>query len=317
MSDKKEIDVDVHNSSQNTLVINCNQLSYDESGFYKYLQKINKIPSLDKEEEFLLAKAYLENHDVSAAQKLVTSHLKLVAKIAMNYKNYGLPVPELISEGNIGLMQAVKKYDPKLGFRLSTYAMWWIKASIQEYILKSWSLVKIGTTATQKKLFFSLGKVKNKITNLYSRRVTEQDFATIAADLGVRENEVAEMNLRLSNTDLSLNATVDHDDDHGAELIEFLPEESPSQELLLIENEESTKKIDLLRQAIKEVLNPRELSILMQRKLSVPVVTLDSLSNQFSISKERVRQIEGKAFAKVKNFMLNKVISEDNAIIAN
>ncbi len=274
-----------------------------ESGFYHYLQKINKIPSLSQEEEFLLAKSYLDNHDLEAAHKLVSSHLKLVAKIAISYRNYGLPLNELVSEGNLGLMQAVKKYNPDLGFRLSTYAMWWIKAAIQEYVLKSWSLVKIGTTAAQKKLFFSLGKIKQKITKLYSRAVTEQDFTQIAKELGVSITEVSEMNSRLSGPDLSLNNLVSNSENTDSELIEFLPETRPNQELKLISKQDSLKKQNLLTKAMK-LLNDRELHILTERKLKDSPTTLDILSIEYNISKERIRQIENVAFEKIKNFML-------------
>jgi RNA polymerase sigma-32 factor len=278
-----------------------------ESGFYQYLQKINKVPSLSQEEEFLLAKAYLEQNDLEAAHKLVTSHLKLVAKIAVRYRNYGLPLNELVSEGNLGLMQAVKKYNPDLGFRLSTYALWWIKASIHEYVLRSWSLVKMGTTAAQKKLFFSLGKIKHKITNLYSRAVTDQDFVQVAQELGVTKNEVSEMNSRLSGSDLSLNNLVNSGNDNSdSELIEFLPETRPSQELRLISQEDSVNKHNLLTQAMK-ILNDRELHILTERKLKDSPKTLDTLSIEYKISKERIRQIENTAFEKVKNFILQQM----------
>ncbi|WP_375331983.1 RNA polymerase sigma factor RpoH [Candidatus Tisiphia endosymbiont of Temnostethus pusillus] len=278
-----------------------------ESGFYQYLQKINKVPSLSQEEEFLLAKAYLEQNDLEAAHKLVTSHLKLVAKIAVRYRNYGLPLNELVSEGNLGLMQAVKKYNPDLGFRLSTYALWWIKASIHEYVLRSWSLVKMGTTAAQKKLFFSLGKIKHKIANLYSRAVTDQDFVQIAQELGVTKNEVSEMNSRLSGPDLSLNNLVNSGNDNSdSELIEFLPETRPSQELRLISQEDSVNKHNLLTQAMK-ILNDRELHILTERKLKDSPKTLDTLSIEYKISKERIRQIENTAFEKVKNFILQQM----------
>lgn len=273
-----------------------------ESGFYRYLQKINQIPSLTQEEEFLLSKAYLEQNDLPAAQKLVSSHLKLVVKIAMRYRNYGLPVHDLVSEGNLGLMQAVKKYNPDLGFRLSTYAMWWIKAGIQEYILKSWSLVKIGTTAAQKKLFFSLGKIKHKISNLYSRAVTERDFPEMARELGVTSQEVAEMNLRLSGADTSLNNPINNEENSG-ELIEFLPEARPSQEIVLMNKEDSLVKRKLLHDAMK-VLNERELQILTARKLKTSPITLEELSAKYQISKERVRQIENKAFEKIQSFVL-------------
>ncbi|MFV9874584.1 MAG: RNA polymerase sigma factor RpoH, partial [Rickettsia conorii subsp. raoultii] len=284
---------------------NINALAISsESGFYSYLQKINKIPSLTQEEELLLAKSYLEGNDLQAAHKLVTSHLKLVAKIASSYRTYGLPITELVSEGNIGLMQAVKKFNPELGFRLSTYAMWWIKAAIQEYILKSWSLVKMGTTAAQKKLFFSLSKVKHKITNLYSRAITTDDFAQIADELGVSVNEVSEMNTRISGPDLSLNNSINSDDTESGELIELLPETRPTPEAMAINKQNSTSKRQLLSNAMK-ILNDRELRILTERKLTDTPKTLDILSNEYNISKERIRQIENAAFEKIKKFILN------------
>ncbi len=272
------------------------------SNYYHYLQEINKIPSLTQEEEFLLAKTYLESNNLEAAHKLVSSHLKLVAKIAVRYKNYGLPILEVISEGNLGLMQAVKKYNPDLGFRLSTYAMWWIKASIQEYVLRSWSLVKIGTTAAQKKLFFSLGKIKHKITNLYSRSVNEQDFSQIAQELGVTIKEVSEMNNRLTSGDLSLNQPI-NGQEMKSERINFLPENRPTQDILMMNKQESSNKLKLLKAAMK-ILNPREVEILSERKLQDSPTTLDSLSNKYNISKERVRQIENKAFEKIQDFIL-------------
>lgn len=282
------------------------------SGFYQYLQKINKIPSLTQEEEFLLAKAYLEQNDLKAAQKLVSSHLKLVAKLALNYRNYGLPVPELVSEGNLGLMQAVKKYNPHLGFRLSTYAMWWIRASIQEYILRSWSLVRMGTTSAQKKLFFSLGKIKRKLGNLYSRTVTADDFPQIAKELGVTTKEVAEMNSRLAGGDISLNNTANNDD-NGSELIELIPETRTNQEISLLQREDFVNKKKILNQAM-QVLNDRELQILVARKLKEDPLTLDELSTKYQISKERVRQIENKAFEKIQNFALEQMAAKTSAI---
>ena len=279
------------------------------SGFSKYLQKINSIPSLSKEEEFMLAKDYLEKHDLDAAHKLVTSHLKLVAKIAMKYKNYGLPIAELVSEGNIGLMQAVKKYDPDLGYRLSTYAMWWIKASIQEYVLKSWSLVKIGTTSAQKKLFFSLRKIKNKITNNYARSVNESDYQEIAKELGVSIKEVGEMSQRLSGPDMSLNRVVDQNDDNSGEMIEFIPEAKPSQEDTLSHIQLLTNQKQILSDAMC-VLNAREVKILTARKLNDSPSTLDTLSDEYNISKERVRQIENRAFEKVQNYVLDRVTND-------
>ncbi len=286
------------------------------SGFSKYLGEINNIPSLTKEEEFMLAKAYLEKHDLDAAHKLVKSHLKLVAKIAMKYKNYGLPVTELVSEGNLGLMQAVKKYDPELGFRLSTYAMWWIKASIQEYVLKSWSLVKIGTTSAQKKLFFSLRKIKNKITSANARPVNEGDYETIAKELGVSVKEVGEMNQRLSGSDMSLNRSIDSDDDSSGEMIELIQETKPSQEVILEKSQVLNKQRKILAEAM-QVLNEREVKILTARKLNDSPSTLDTLSNEYSISKERVRQIENKAFEKIQNYVLEKMTSDGQMRLTN
>lgn len=286
------------------------------SGFSKYLSEINNIPSLTKEEEFMLAKAYLEKHDLDAAHKLVKSHLKLVAKIAMQYKNYGLPITELVSEGNLGLMQAVKKYDPELGFRLSTYAMWWIKASIQEYVLKSWSLVKIGTTSAQKKLFFSLRKIKNKITSTNARPVNESDYENIAQELGVSIKEVGEMNQRLSGSDISLNRSIDRGDDSSGEMIELIPETKPSQEIVLEKSQILNRQRKILAEAM-QVLNEREIKILTARKLNDSPSTLDTLSNEYSISKERVRQIENKAFEKIQNYMLEKMTSDGQMKLAN
>jgi RNA polymerase sigma-32 factor len=273
-----------------------------DSGLQHYLREINNIPSLSQEEEFLLAKKYLEDHDVKAAHKLVASHLKLVAKIAMKFRNYGLPTNELISEGNLGLMHAVKKYNPDLGYRLSTYAMWWIKAAIQDYVLKSWSLVKIGTTAAQKKLFFSLGKIKNKIRNINSREITEKDYDQISSELGVTKSEVLEMNQRLSGSDLSLN-NPSGDDENSSELIEYIPETRPSQEVMLIKNEDHTHRKKMLSDALA-TLNERELVIILERKLSENPTTLDDLSKRLNVSKERVRQIENKVFDKMQKFVL-------------
>lgn len=294
----------LNNSSSHNLPALVNDSLSVDSAFHRYLQEINKIPSLSQEEEFMLAKAYLEQNDLLAAQKLVKSHLKLVVKIAMNYKKYGFPVAELVSEGNLGLMQAVKKYNPDLGFRLSTYAMWWIKAAIQEYVLRSWSLVKIGTTTAQKKLFFSLNKIKNKLANIYARKIGEQDFVQIANELGVTTNEVREMDLRLSRADLSLNNTVTKDDS-TRELIEFVPENRPNQEMQLISKQHNVNRHQMLVKAMK-ILNERELEILTERKLKESPTTLEDLSIKYNISKERVRQIENKAFEKIQSFVLNE-----------
>ena len=234
----------------------------------------------------------------------------------MQYKNYGLPVTELVSEGNLGLMQAVKKYDPELGFRLSTYAMWWIKASIQEYVLKSWSLVKIGTTSAQKKLFFSLRKIKNKITSTNARPVNEGDYENIAKELGVSVKEVGEMNQRLSGSDMSLNRSVDSDDDSSGEMIELIKETKPSQEVILEKSQVLNKQRKMLAEAM-QVLNEREIKILTARKLNDSPSTLDTLSNEYSISKERVRQIENKAFEKIQNYVLEKMTSDGQMRLAN
>lgn len=283
-----------------------------EDSFYRYLREVNRIPSLTEEEEFLLAKNYLEMHDLQAAHKLVKSHLKLVAKIALSFRSYGLPVVELVQEGNIGLMHAVKKYDPDLGYRLSTYAMWWIKAAIQEYILKSWSLVKIGTTAAQKKLFFSLGKIKNQIQKVHGRPLDSRDYVKIASDLGVTEEEVKNMNERLSGGDLSLNDDAYHDGE-GGELIEYIPSEGPTHEVIIADKQELSQKRQLLQKAFS-ILGERELDIFKARKLTSPAKTLDELSSKFNISKERVRQIENRAFEKVQDYILQYYNPHDTGI---
>ncbi len=283
------------------------------SGFNAYLKEVNNIDSLTPEEEFLLAKNYHENNDLDAAHKLVLSHLKLVAKIAMKYKNYGLPVSDLVSEGNIGLMQAVKKYDPDLGFRLSTYSMWWIKAAIQEYILKSWSLVKIGTTSAQKKIFFSLGKIKRRIINNHGRALNNEDYENMASELGVSTKELEQMDQRISSGDLSLNKPAGGDE-NGAEFIELLPEKKLGQEDLLAHKQDINNKKMVLGEAMS-VLNEREANILSARRLSEDPQTLDNLSTKYNISKERVRQIENRAFEKVQTYVLSK-ISDDGQLKA-
>jgi RNA polymerase sigma-32 factor len=272
-----------------------------DSGLYAYLQKINKFPSLTYEEEFMLAKAYLEDKDLSAAHRLITSHLKLVAKIALSYRGYGLSSIDLISEGNLGLMHAVKKFDPDLGYRLSTYAMWWIKASIQEYILRSWSLVKISSASTQKKLFFSLNKIKNKIRNINDRDIIDDDLIQIAADLGVSQSDVMEMNARLSNADLSLNTKYGFDDS-STELIDMIPDAKQSHDVVMAHNSEVSMQRKLLMSAI-DSLTEREKFIIMQRKLKEVPVTLECLSEELNISKERVRQIETRSFDKIQQYI--------------
>jgi RNA polymerase sigma-32 factor len=278
-------------------------LPLGDSNLYQYLQQINKIKSLTKEEEYMIAKAYLEKQDLKAAHQLVLSHLKLVAKIALTYKNYGIPVNDLISEGNLGLMHAVKKYDPNLGHRLSTYSMWWIKAYIQEYVLKSWSLVKIGTTSAQKKLFFSLNKIKKKIINLYSRNIIDTDYKQIAEEFNVKEENVREMDSRLSQSDLSLNLPSNRSgDDESSELIDSVKASQASQELIVSSKQENDIRRKLLQEAMKS-LNERELYIFKSRKLLESPETLDHLSIKFDISKERVRQIENRAFEKIQAYI--------------
>ena len=267
-----------------------------------YLQEIKKFPILTAEEEYMLAKRYKEHGDTEAAHKLVTSHLRLVARIAMGYKGYGLPITELISEGNIGLMQAVKKYDPEKGFRLSTYAMWWIRAAIQEYVLKSWSLVKIGTTAAQKKLFFNLKKIKNQLTSYNDGSLKPDQVKEIAERLDVTEAEVSDMEGRMSGTDYSLNAVVS--DDGESEWQDWLVDEDADQEVKLAEREELSKRKNLLSKAIN-ILNDREQEIISARKLSEIPKTLEELSKTYKISRERVRQIEEKAFAKLQLEMVS------------
>ncbi|AVP87406.1 RNA polymerase sigma 70 [Candidatus Phycorickettsia trachydisci] len=284
-------------------VVELPSLSYENS-LQRYLSEVNRIPSLSAEEEFLLAKNLLEHSDKKAAGRLITSHLKLVAKIALSYRHYGLPINELISEGNLGLIHAVKKYNPDLGFRLSTYAVWWIKANIQDYILKSWSLVKIGSSAMHKKLFFNLARIKNKISSMYSREVNDQDYENIAKELGLAKKDVIEVDERLFKRDMSLNQPV-QDDQNSAQMIDCLVDTSPDQENTLVLNEENMIKKQALVQGLKS-LNERELYIIKHRKLKNPASTLEELSNKFSISKERVRQIEGRAFEKLQNFVLSK-----------
>jgi RNA polymerase sigma-32 factor len=268
-----------------------------EGGLSHYLAEIRKFPMLAPDEEYMLAKAYKEHGDRDAAHRLVTSHLRLVAKIAMGYRGYGLPIGEVISEGNVGLMQAVKRFEPEKGFRLATYAMWWIKASIQEYILRSWSLVKMGTTASQKRLFFNLRKVKGQIQALEDGELKPEQIDKIAARLGVSKEDVVSMNRRLGG-DASLNAPIRGDVDGGGEWQDWLVDDSPNQETRLAENEEADNRRRLLRDAMG-VLNDRERRIFEARRLAEDPVTLEELSTEFGVSRERVRQIEVRAFEKV------------------
>ena len=264
-----------------------------EGGLSRYLQEIRKFPLLEPEEEFMLAKRWREHGDVEAAHRLVTSHLRLVAKIALGYRGYGLPVSELISEGNVGMMQAVKRFEPDRGFRLATYAMWWIRASIQEYILRSWSLVKLGTTAAQKKLFFNLRKLKGQMKAIEEGDLHPDQVRKIATTLGVPEQEVVNMNRRLAGPDQSLNAPLRIDGE--GEWLDWLTDETPDQEGLLGESEELKGRQLLLAQAM-ETLNPREREIIRERRLKDEPATLEDLSKTFGISRERVRQIEVRAF---------------------
>jgi RNA polymerase sigma-32 factor len=266
-----------------------------EGGLQRYLQEIRQFPMLQPEEEFMLAKRWREHNDREAAHKLVTSHLRLVAKIAMGYRGYGLPIGEVISEGNVGLMQAVKRFEPDKGFRLATYAMWWIKASIQEFILRSWSLVKMGTTASQKKLFFNLRKVKGQIQALEEGDLRPDQVAEIARRLGVPSEDVVSMNRRLSG-DASLNAPVRIDAE--GEWQDWLVDETDDQEQVLAQGEEASMRHDMLTEAI-EKLNDRERRVFEARRLRDDPVTLEDLSQEFGVSRERIRQIEVRAFEKV------------------
>ena len=267
-----------------------------EAGLTRYLAEIRKFPMLTPDEEYMLAKRYSEHDDRDAAHRLVTSHLRLVAKIAMGYRGYGLPIGEVISEGNVGLMQAVKRFEPEKGFRLATYAMWWIKAAIQEYILRSWSLVKMGTTANQKRLFFNLRKVKGQIQALEEGDLRPDQVKEISTKLGVSEEEVISMNRRLGG-DTSLNAPLRSDSESG-EWQDWLVDDSPDQEERLAEHEELDNRRQLLRDALG-VLNDRERRIFEARRLAEDPITLEELSSEFGVSRERVRQIEVRAFEKV------------------
>jgi len=284
----------------------------NESGLSAYLAQIKKFPMLDAEEEYMLAKNWKTTGNLKSAEKLVTSHLRLVAKIAMGYKGYGLPVNEMISEGNVGLMQAVKKFEPEKGFRLATYAMWWIKASIQEYILRSWSLVKIGTTTAQKKLFFNLKKIKNQIAPKSEGDLRDEHVAEIAKKLDVNKDEVVSMNRRLSGKEHSLNTPIGED---GDEWQDWVVDKEMDQELKFAQKEEMNQRKDLLKDSIK-ILNDREKEILYARRLNDKATTLEDLSKKYKISRERIRQIENKAFEKVQKHMLNAAKSR-NLLPAN
>jgi RNA polymerase sigma-32 factor len=278
-----------------------------DSNLARYLAEIRQFPMLEQSEEFMLAKRWQQHQDTEAAHKMVTSHLRLVAKIAMGYRGYGLPMSEVISEGNVGLMQAVKRFDPDKGFRLATYAMWWIRAAIQEYILHSWSLVKIGTTAAQKKLFFNLRRVKGQLKALEEGDLKPETVKEIATRLDVSESDVIDMNRRLAAPDHSLNAPVRMDGE--GEWQEWLVDEGDSQETLLAESQEFSRRQKLLDRALN-LLNPRERRILSERRLKDEPTTLEDLSKEFGISRERVRQIEVRAFDKVQRAIRNAALDE-------
>jgi len=282
-----------------------------DGGLSRYLTEIRKFPMLAKDEEFMLAKRWREHEDAEAAHKMVTSHLRLVAKIAMGYRGYGLPIGEVISEGNVGLMQAVKKFEPDKGFRLATYAMWWIRASIQEYILRSWSLVKMGTTAAQKKLFFNLRKAKSEIAALQEGDLRPEQVSYIATKLGVLDEEVISMNRRLSGGDASLNVPMRSDSE--MEWQDWLSDDQQvSQEASLAASEEASIRGDLLREAMAE-LNDRERHILTERRLKDEPMTLEELASEYGVSRERVRQIEVRAFEKLQKAI--RAAAEDRNLI--
>jgi RNA polymerase sigma-32 factor len=279
------------------MAVNAMAVISPEGGLSRYLTEIRKFPMLAKDEEFMLAKAWKEHQDSEAAHRLVTSHLRLVAKLAMGYRGYGLPIGEVISEGNVGLMQAVKKFEPDKGFRLATYAMWWIRASIQEYILRSWSLVKLGTTAAQKKLFFNLRKAKASIDAIEDGDLRPENVEAIATKLGVTHAEVISMNRRLSGPDSSLNAPLRSDSE--SEWQDWLQDDAQvSQETVVAENEEKSLRMGLLEEAMSE-LTDRERHILTERRLKDNPTTLEELASQYGVSRERVRQIEVRAFEKI------------------
>jgi len=275
-----------------------------EQGLNRYMQEIRKFPMLEPEQEYMLAKRWVDHQDTDAAHQMVTSHLRLAAKIAMGYRGYGLPQAEVISEANVGLMQAVKRFDPEKGFRLATYAMWWIRASIQEYILRSWSLVKLGTTSAQKKLFFNLRKAKNRIGALEDGDLRPENVKKIAEDLNVTEAEVVSMNRRLAGGDASLNVMVGTEGDSSTQWQDWLEDEDADQATDYAEKDELDVRREMLTSAM-DVLNDREKDILMQRRLQDQPVTLEALSGQYNVSRERIRQIEVRAFEKLQKRMRN------------
>ena len=273
-----------------------------EQGLSRYMQEIRKFPMLEPEEEYMLAKAWVDHGDKESAHRLVTSHLRLAAKIAMGYRGYGLPTAEVVSEANVGLMQAVKRFDPDKGFRLATYAMWWIRAAIQEYILHSWSLVKLGTTAAQKKLFFNLRKAKNRIGAMEEGELRPENVARIAKDINVTEEDVISMNRRMSGGDASLNAQIKNDGEGAAEWQDWLEDEDADQAAALAERDEYESRQELLIEAMQS-LNERERYILTERRLKDEPMTLEDLSQVYDVSRERIRQIEVRAFEKLQKKM--------------
>jgi len=279
-----------------------------EGSLSSYLTQIKKFPMLSAEEEYMLAKSWRDRGDLKSAQKLITSHLRLVAKIAMGYRGYGLPVSEMVSEGNIGLMQAVKKFEPEKGFRLTTYAIWWIKASIQEYILRSWSLVKMGTTTAQKKLFFNLKKIKNQLSPNNTGDLNTEHVEEISKRLNVKKEEVVSMNRRMLGKEKSLNDPIK--DESGTEWQDWIVDDKVDQELKLSHKQEFDQRKKLMDDSIN-ILNPREKDILTARRLSENIVTLEDLSKKYNISRERIRQIETRAFEKLQKAMLNAVKSNN------
>lgn len=286
-----------------------------EQGLNRYMQEIRKFPLLEPEEEYMLAKRWVDHQDSPAAHRMVTSHLRLAAKIAMGYRGYGLPQAEVISEANVGLMQAVKRFDPEKGFRLATYAMWWIRASIQEYILRSWSLVKLGTTSAQKKLFFNLRKAKAKVGALEEGDLRPENVTRIATDLNVSEHEVVDMNRRLSGGDASLNATVGSDGEGTTQWQDWLEDEDSDQAGDYEARDEFDIRMDLLHQAMS-ALNDREKDVLMKRRLSETPITLEELSESYGVSRERIRQIEVRAFEKLQERMRSLAIGKGMVIPA-
>ena len=280
----------------------------------RYLREIRKFPMLEAQQEYMLAKSYADHQDTDAAHQLVTSHLRLVAKIAMGYRGYGLPLGEVIQEGNVGLMQAVKKFDAERGFRLATYAMWWIRASIQEYILRSWSLVKIGTTGAQKKLFFNLRKIKGQIDAIDGGQLTPEQVTEISDRLNVSPEDVEQMDGRMSGSDRSLNAPISHGEDDSGEWQDWLEDDREDPEAALVISDEMDVRREMMQQAMS-VLNEREIDILTARRLSEPAATLEELSQKHDVSRERIRQIETRAFEKLRDAMVADNASQNNGVI--